>query len=168
MYLLLFRKLLNEWVIYWFKFEPSVMSNLLIFTSLERNVLIWWKSNIWIFCAKEKMHNDHLFVWISLSSEAHCYIGRRKYTRGLTEAYANYSWLFGIVLSGDIILWNIFVPALRNIDVNDIGIQQHSASRQACHGRIDLFRQPFDSRLISWNVDINYRPRSCELILLDY
>ena len=61
-----------------------------------------------------------------------------------------------------------FIPALHGIVVNDNGFQQDAAIDHIFHATIDLLCQNFNWRLISLTGDVNWYPRICDLIPLNY
>ena len=85
---------------------------------------------------------------------------------GVTHHWPIFLWKWGrhihYKVKGDT------VPALYGIDVNDVWFQEDSITCYTSHATIDLLHQTFDSRLINRNGDVNWVPRNCNLIWLDY
>ncbi|GFV09927.1 putative DD41D transposase [Trichonephila clavipes] len=63
---------------------------------------------------------------------------------------------------------NFFIPELNNHDVQELWFQQDGATCHTAHATIDLLKDTFGDRLISHFGPVNWPPRSCDLIPLDY
>jgi len=59
------------------------------------------------------------------------------------------------------------LPKFEEEDTDDIWFQQDGAPCHTANATIDLLRSVFENRIISRNADVNWPPRSCDLIL-DY
>ena len=59
-------------------------------------------------------------------------------------------------------------PKIEEDDMGDIWFQQDRATCHTANVTNDLLRTVFENRIISRNSDVNWPPRSCDLILLDY
>ena len=59
-------------------------------------------------------------------------------------------------------------PQLEDMDVNDAYFQIDGATCHASSETIGLLRVKFPGRLISWNGNYNWLPRSCDLTPLDF
>ncbi|GFX03948.1 uncharacterized protein TNCV_4678531 [Trichonephila clavipes] len=63
---------------------------------------------------------------------------------------------------------NFFIPELNNHDVQELWFQQDGATCHTARATIDLLIDTFGDRLISRLGPVNWPPRSCDLIPLDY
>ncbi|GFX79580.1 uncharacterized protein TNCV_825691 [Trichonephila clavipes] len=63
---------------------------------------------------------------------------------------------------------NFFIPELNNHDVQELWFQQDGATCHTARATIDLLKDTFGDRLISRFGPVNWPPRSCDLIPLDY
>ncbi|GFV56214.1 putative transposable element [Trichonephila clavipes] len=63
---------------------------------------------------------------------------------------------------------NCFIPEFNNHDVQELWIQQDGATCHTASATIDLLKDTFGDRLISRFGPLNWPPRSCDLIPLDY
>ncbi|GFS88536.1 uncharacterized protein TNCV_1461651 [Trichonephila clavipes] len=63
---------------------------------------------------------------------------------------------------------NFFIPELNNHDVQELWFQQDGATCHTARATIDLLKDTFGDRLISRFGPVNWPPRSCDLISLDY
>ncbi|GFT23506.1 uncharacterized protein TNCV_2017391 [Trichonephila clavipes] len=63
---------------------------------------------------------------------------------------------------------NFFIPDLNNHDVQELGFQQDGATCHTARTTIDLLKDTFGDCLISRFGPVNWLPRSCDLIPLDY
>ncbi|GFY15519.1 transposable element Tc1 transposase [Trichonephila clavipes] len=63
---------------------------------------------------------------------------------------------------------NIFIPELNNHDVQELWFQQDGATCHTARATIDLLKDTFGDHLISRFGPVNWPPRSCDLIPLDY
>ncbi|GFX24980.1 uncharacterized protein TNCV_1279161 [Trichonephila clavipes] len=63
---------------------------------------------------------------------------------------------------------NFFIPEWNNHDVQELWFQQDGATCHTARATIDLLKDTFGDRLISRFGPVNWPPRSCNLILLDY
>ena len=76
-----------------------------------------------------------------------------------------------VTVNGDTyrtMLTDFIVPALEDIDVDNVWFQQDGATFHTSHATIDLLHQTFDGRLISRNGNVNWTLRSCDSTLLDF
>ncbi|GFX96084.1 transposase [Trichonephila clavipes] len=63
---------------------------------------------------------------------------------------------------------NFFIPELNNHDVQGLWFQQDGATCHTARATIYLLKDTFGDRLISRFGPVNWPPRSCDLIPLDY
>ncbi|GFX99533.1 transposable element Tc3 transposase [Trichonephila clavipes] len=63
---------------------------------------------------------------------------------------------------------NFFIPELNNHDVQELWFQQDGATCHTARATIDLLKDTLGDRLISRFGPVNWPPRSCDLIPLDY
>ncbi|GFX06848.1 uncharacterized protein TNCV_1201631 [Trichonephila clavipes] len=63
---------------------------------------------------------------------------------------------------------NFFIPELNNHDVQELWFQQDGATCHTARATIDLLKDTFGDRLISRFGPVNWPPRSCDLIPLNY
>ncbi|GFV40740.1 transposable element Tc3 transposase [Trichonephila clavipes] len=63
---------------------------------------------------------------------------------------------------------NFFIPKLNNQDVQELWFQQDDAICHTARATIDLLKDTFGDRLFSRFGPVNWPPRSCDLIPLDY
>ncbi|GFX31160.1 transposable element Tc3 transposase [Trichonephila clavipes] len=63
---------------------------------------------------------------------------------------------------------NFFIPELNNHDVQELGFKQDDATCHTARATIDLLKDTLGDRLISRFGPVNWPPRSCDLVPLDY
>ncbi|GFX27561.1 uncharacterized protein TNCV_4996161 [Trichonephila clavipes] len=76
-----------------------------------------------------------------------------------------------VTVNGDryrAMITNFFIPELNNHDVQELWFQQDGATCHTARATIDLLKDTFGDRLISRFGPLNWPPRSCDLIPLDY
>ncbi|GFX21529.1 transposable element Tc3 transposase [Trichonephila clavipes] len=76
-----------------------------------------------------------------------------------------------VTVNGDryrAMITNFFIPELNNHDVQELWLQQDGATCLTARATIDLLKDTFGDRLISRFGPVNWPPRSCDLIPLDY
>ncbi|GFS77532.1 transposable element Tcb2 transposase [Trichonephila clavipes] len=76
-----------------------------------------------------------------------------------------------VTVNGDgyrAIITNFFIPELNNHDVQELWFQQDGATCHTARATIDLLKDTFGDCLISRFGPVNWPPRSCDLIPLDY
>ena len=59
-------------------------------------------------------------------------------------------------------------PKIEEDDTDDIWFQQDGATCHTAKVTIALLHTVFENRIISWNSDVNWPPRICDLTPLDY
>ena len=59
-------------------------------------------------------------------------------------------------------------PEIEEDDMDDIWFQEDGATCNTDNVTIDLLRTVFENQIISWNSDVNWPPRCCDSIPLDY
>ncbi|GFU31545.1 uncharacterized protein TNCV_3539431 [Trichonephila clavipes] len=76
-----------------------------------------------------------------------------------------------VTVNGDrcrAMITNFFIPELNNQDVQELWFQQDGATCHTDRATIYLLKDTFGDLLISRFVPVNWPPRSCDLIPLDY
>ncbi|GFU57466.1 putative DD41D transposase [Trichonephila clavipes] len=76
-----------------------------------------------------------------------------------------------VTVNGDrytAMITNFFIPERNNHDVQELWFQQDGATCHTARATIDLLKDTFGDRLISRFGPVNWPPRSCDLIPLDY
>ncbi|GFV26300.1 DUF4817 domain-containing protein [Trichonephila clavipes] len=76
-----------------------------------------------------------------------------------------------VIINGDrytAMIANFFILELNNHDVQELCLQQDSATCHTARATIDLFKDTFSDRLISRFGPVNWPPRSCDLTPIDY
>ncbi|GFS66172.1 putative DD41D transposase [Trichonephila inaurata madagascariensis] len=61
-----------------------------------------------------------------------------------------------------------FWPELEYMDLDSMWFQQDDATSHTAHVTIDLLKNKFDERVISRNGPVDWPPRSCDLMPLDF
>ncbi|GFW40634.1 uncharacterized protein TNCV_4824701 [Trichonephila clavipes] len=76
-----------------------------------------------------------------------------------------------VIVNGDrsrAMITNFFIPELNNHDVQELWFQQDGATCHTARATVDLLKDTFGDHLISRFGPVNWPPRSCDLIPLDY
>ena len=63
---------------------------------------------------------------------------------------------------------NFFLPKMQELDLHAMGFQQDGATCRTAHVTMDLLIAEFGELFISRSGPINWPPRSCNLMPLDY
>ncbi|GFV00764.1 uncharacterized protein TNCV_1385832 [Trichonephila clavipes] len=90
---------------------------------------------------------------------------------GLVESFFKNDEGHNGTVNGDryrAMITNFFIPELNNHDVQELWFQQDGATCHTARATIDLLKDTFGNRLISRFGSVNWPPRSCDLIPLDY
>ncbi|GFU60068.1 putative DD41D transposase [Trichonephila clavipes] len=89
----------------------------------------------------------------------------------LVESFFKNDEGHNVTVNGDryrAMITNFFIPELNNHDVQELWFQQDGATCHTARVTIDFLKDTFGDRLISRFGPVNWPPRSCDLIPLDY
>ncbi|GFU66961.1 uncharacterized protein TNCV_4296131 [Trichonephila clavipes] len=90
---------------------------------------------------------------------------------GLEESFFKNDEGLNVTVNGDryrAMITNFFIPELKNHDVQELWFQQDGATCHTARATIDLLKDTFGDRLISYFGPGNWPPTSCDLTPLDY
>ncbi|GFX88277.1 transposase [Trichonephila clavipes] len=125
----------------------------------KQNCSIWSEANPQVY-VETPLHLEKLTVWCALWAGGS--IG--PYFFKNDEGH-------NVTVNGDryrAMVTNFFIPELNNQDVRELWFQQDGVTCHTARATIDLLKDTFGDRLISRFGPMNWPPRSCDLIPLDY
>ncbi|GFW84016.1 uncharacterized protein TNCV_1661851 [Trichonephila clavipes] len=125
----------------------------------KQNCRIWSEANPQVY-VETPLHPEKLTVWCALWAGE--IIG--PYFFKNNEGH-------NVTVNGDryrAMITNFFIPERNNHDVQELWFQQDGATCHTARATIDLLKDTFGDRLISRFGPVNWPPRSCDLIPLDY
>ncbi|GFX67344.1 uncharacterized protein TNCV_720081 [Trichonephila clavipes] len=125
----------------------------------KQNCRIWSEANPQVY-VETPLHPEKLTVWCAL------------WAGGIIGPYFfKNDEGHNVTVNGDryrAMITNFFIPELNNHDVQELWFQQDGATCHTARATIDLLKDTFGDRLISRFGPVNWPPRSCDLIPLDY
>ncbi|GFY16744.1 putative DD41D transposase [Trichonephila clavipes] len=125
----------------------------------KQNCRIWSEANPQVY-VETPLHPEELTVWCAL------------WAGGIIGPYFfKNDEGHNVTVNGDryrSMITNFFIPELNNHDVQELWFQQDGATCHTARATIDLLKDAFGDRLISRFGPVNWPPRSCDLIPLDY
>ncbi|GFU70824.1 liprin-alpha-2 [Trichonephila clavipes] len=125
----------------------------------KQNCRIWSEANPQV-CVETPLHPEKLTVWCAL------------WAGGIIAPYFfKNDESHNVTVNGDryrAMITNFFIPELNNRDVQELWLQQDSATCHTARATIDLLKDTFGDCLISRFGPVNWPPRSCDLTPLDF
>ncbi|GFX78368.1 putative transposable element [Trichonephila clavipes] len=125
----------------------------------KQNCRIWGEANPQVY-VETPLHPEKLTVWCAL------------WAGGIIGPYFfKNNEGHNVTVNGDrcrAMITNFFIPELNNHDVQELWFQQDGATCHTARATIYLLKDTFGDRLISRFGPVNWPPRSCDLIPLDY
>ncbi|GFW93452.1 uncharacterized protein TNCV_46551 [Trichonephila clavipes] len=120
----------------------------------KQNCRIWSEANPQVY-VETPLHPEKLFGALY----------------GLVESFFKNDESPNVTVNGNryrAMITNFFIPELNNHDVQELWFQQDGATCHTARATIDLLKDTLGDRLISRFGPLNWPPRSCDLIPLDY
>ncbi|GFV02856.1 uncharacterized protein TNCV_3609851 [Trichonephila clavipes] len=125
----------------------------------KQNCRIWSEANPQVY-VETSLHPEKLTAWCAL------------WAGGIIGPYFfKNDEGHNVTVNGDryrAMITNFSIPELNNHDVQELWFQQDGATCHTARATIDLLKDTFGDRLISRFGPVNWPPRSCDLIPLDY
>ncbi|GFS54809.1 putative transposable element [Trichonephila clavipes] len=125
----------------------------------KQNCRIWSETNPQVY-VETPLHPEKLTFWCAL------------WAGGIIAPYFfKNDEGHNVTVNGDryrAMITNFFISEMNNHDVQELWFQQDGATCHTARATIDLLKDTFGDRLISRFGPVNWLPRSCDLIPLDY